>query len=270
MTAWPRRLVLLGHPVAHSLSPRFQNAALRSAKIPVLYEALDVLPDELDGTLDALIAERSGGNVTIPYKVRLAARCGRLTPLAERTGAINTFLVTEDGVLIGDNTDVGGFEKLARDTVAAEPAGMRVALLGAGGGARAVLAAVERWRECTVALYNRSAERAAELAAHFSVVTDVHQDADRAVHGAGLVVNATSVGMTDDRFPVELEAVPKDAAVVDLVYRSEETAWIRAARARGHRAADGFEMLVEQGALAFEQWFGAPAPREVMRRAIRS
>ena len=164
MTVRPRRLVLLGHPVAHSLSPRFQNAALRSAKIPVLYEALDVLPDELDGTLDALKAERSGGNVTIPHKMRAAARCGRLTPVAERTGAVNTFFVDDDGVLVGDNTDVGGFDKLVRDTLGAEPAGIRVALIGAGGGARAVLAAVERWRECTVALYNRSADRAAQLA----------------------------------------------------------------------------------------------------------
>ncbi|HJR41985.1 MAG TPA: shikimate dehydrogenase [Gemmatimonadaceae bacterium] len=264
----PSRLVLLGHPVVHSLSPAMQNAAMRSVGIEIDYEALDVLPDELGGVLDGLAGARGAGNVTIPHKRSAAARCARLTPVAERVAAVNTFWVEGDGALVGDNTDVEAFDLLARQTLGTPPAGLRIALLGAGGGARAVLAAAERWRECTVAIYNRTEPRAAELAGHFSIVTDVHDAMAPALHGAALVVNATPVGMEDARHPAPLEALDPGAVVIDLVYRAGQTAWVREARARGHRAADGLGMLVEQGALAFERWFGIPAPRAVMRQVV--
>ena len=107
MSALPGRLVLLGHPVAHSASPRFQNAALRAAGIPLLYEALDVTVEELDATLQALALVNGAGNVTIPHKETVAGRCVRLTPLASRCGAANVFW-HEDHILCGDNTDVAG------------------------------------------------------------------------------------------------------------------------------------------------------------------
>ncbi|OYV63804.1 MAG: hypothetical protein B7Z72_14245, partial [Gemmatimonadetes bacterium 21-71-4] len=91
MTARPGRLVLIGHPVAHSLSPRFQNAALRAARIPLPYELLDVAPEALDATMAALAGAAAAGNVTIPHKERAAERCHRLLPMAARTGAVNTF-----------------------------------------------------------------------------------------------------------------------------------------------------------------------------------
>jgi shikimate dehydrogenase len=231
------------------------------------YEALDVTPGELGRVLEGLTLARAAGNVTIPHKRSVAARCARLTPVAERVGAVNTFWV-EDGALMGDNTDVGGFDALAREAMGVPPAGARIALLGAGGGARAVLAAAERWRECTVALYNRSEALAAELAGHFSIITDVHQMMEPALRGAVMVVNATPVGMEGDRHPAPLEALESNSVVIDLVYRAGETAWVREARARGHRAVDGLGMLVEQGALAFERWFGVPAPRSAMRQAV--
>ena len=264
----PPRLVLLGHPVAQSLSPRFQNAALRAAGIPLVYEAIDVTEVEFPVMVARLRAERGAGNVTHPHKGAMAASCDRVTALAARCAAVNTFW-HEDGALVGDNTDVGGFEMVARALLADRCATARVALIGAGGASAAVLAAVERWGDATAVVYNRTMTRAAELASRFRGVASVAPTMKEALVGATLVVNATPLGMRDgDPFPVPITALPLGSAVVDLVYRAEETAWVRAARNAGHWSADGRGMLVEQGALAFERWFGRPPDRNVMWTAM--
>lgn len=271
MIAGPSRLVLLGNPVSHSLSPAFQNAALRSAGIPLTYEAIEVAAPDLGHVLTLLAEDNAAGNITIPHKEAAVALCARLSPLAERVGAINTFWIeregADDGMLVGDNTDVGGFEMLVKSTMDGLPRG-RIALLGAGGAAAAALAAIEQWPGCEVTLYNRSQTRLARLASRFPVVTRTSMTTEDAVQGSVLVVNASASGLEDDLFPVPIEALPYNAAVVDLVYRSGGTPWVRAALACGHRASDGLPMLVEQGALAFERWFARPAPRAVMWDAV--
>ncbi len=266
MRSRPTRLVLVGHPVAHSLSPIFQNAALRHARVPIVYEALDVPPAALENTMRALAAEGAGGNVTIPHKETVAELCDSLTPLARDVRAVNTFWV-EDGALVGDNTDVGGFRHLLDATLPRGLSLVRMALLGAGGGAAAVLAAAQQLA-LPVTLFNRGRERAVALQARFPIVTRVAENAWDAVGDSGVVVNATSVGLESDAHPVALDALLPSAVIVDLVYRPGGTAWVRAARDLGHPANDGLPMLVEQGALAFERWFGLPAPRDVMRAAI--
>jgi shikimate dehydrogenase len=263
----PGRLVLLGHPVAHSASPRFQNAALRSAGIPLRYEVLDVTPAELDAVLESLAVVNASGNVTIPHKETVAARCTKLTPVAERCGAVNVFW-HEDGVLHGDNTDVAGVDVVATALLQGKRDGARVAVLGAGGAAAAVLCALEGWDAARVRLYNRHMSRAEGLARRFRAVVTVAATLDEAVDDATLVVNATPVGLHDDRYPVPIDALSAGAAVFDLVYRPQETAWVRAAREAGHRAADGEGMLLEQGALAFERWFGRTPDRGAMWRAM--
>jgi shikimate dehydrogenase len=264
----PGRLVLLGHPVRQSLSPTFQNAALRRISSPLVYEALDVAPQELTATIRALAAVRGAGNVTIPHKPAAAAACDRLTPLAERIGAVNTFW-TEDGVLVGDNTDAPGFDRAARALLGREPAGLRVALLGAGGSAAAVLAAAEAWTGCSVAVWSRTAERAAALAERFPGVAHSAELMADALRGADLVVNATPIGLGDDeRIPVPPALVRRSAAVFDLVYRRGETTWVRLARSLGRRACDGLPMLIEQGALSFERWFGVEPDREAMWESV--
>lgn len=267
MNALPGRLVLLGHPVAHSASPRFQNAALRAAGIPLLYEALDVTLGELDATLDALALVNAAGNVTIPHKEAIASRCAKLTPVAERCGAVNVFW-HQDAMLHGDNTDVAGVDAVATALLQGRRNGARVALLGAGGAAAAVLCAVEGWDGARVRLYNRHMARAESLVQRFSAISTVSASLDDALRDATLVVNATPVGLHDDRHPVAIGALPVDAAVLDLVYRPEETSWVREARDAGHRAADGEGMLLEQGALAFERWFGRSPDRGAMWRAM--
>ena len=268
MSSGPNRLVLLGHPVAHSISPVFQNAALRFMKLPASYEALDVCADLFAETIDRLVAENVAGNVTIPHKERMAARCARLTADAKRAAAVNTFWIDTDGILAGDCTDAGGFDALAREVMGEIPRGLHVALLGAGGAAAAVLTALERWTDCSVTLWNRSRERAEALASRFDIVGGVVGSAADAARDALAVVNATSIGLLNDSHPVPISILQPTTAVIDLVYRVGGTDWVRSARNRGLRASDGLPMLLEQGALAFERWFGLPAPRAVMLDAV--
>jgi len=264
----PGRLVLLGHPVAHSLSPRMQGAALRSAGIPLVYEAIDVEPSMFDQTIADLRTENAAGNVTVPHKERMRFACDAVTPLAGRVGAVNAFWFDEDGRLVGDNTDVGGFDASARELLARTPSELTVGVLGAGGAAAAVLAAIESWDRCIAHVYNRTPERARILCERFRSVANPVDDIG-AVAGAQLVVNATSIGLRDDAFPIDPALIAPGAVVVDLVYRPGETAWVKAVRARGHRSRDGLAMLVEQGALAFERWFGIPADRAAMWASVR-
>lgn len=266
MTRLPGRLVLLGHPVSHSLSPAFQNAALRRAGLPLRYELIDVEPSALDTLLDALIAEDVWGNATIPHKEHVAARCARVTPLAERVGAVNTFWV-ENEALVGDNTDVGGFRALLEATAPDVDRTSPVTLLGAGGSAAAVLTALELEDFTDVRVHSRTVSRALALCERFGAARVV-SDRDASVRGAALVVNATPSGLDDESMPVDVERLEPLAVVLDLVVGKNATPWVRAARARGHRAADGLAMLIEQGALAFERWFGIVPDRDVMRQAV--
>ena len=267
MIVRPGRLVLLGHPVAQSMSPRFQNAALRAAGIPLTYEALDVEPADLDAVLRELAAVNAAGNVTLPHKETVAARCVRRTAAAERCGAVNVFW-HEDGALQGDNTDVAAVGIVVRALLGEQSLNARVALIGAGGGAAAVLCAAEGWGAARVRLYNRHMPRAQRLAARFTGLATVAASMDEALLDATLVVNATPIGMRDDSYPVPIAMLPPGAAVFDLVYRPQESAWARAARKAGHRAADGAGMLVEQGALAFQRWFGRTPDVNAMWHAM--
>ncbi len=265
-TVPPRRLVLLGHPVAHSLSPRFQNAALAAAAATQRYEAMDVLSEQLDAVLETLVRERAGGNVTIPHKEAVAARAAVRTPIAERVGAVNTFWF-EGEALVGHNTDVAGVERalaaLLPDGIAAAR-GATCAVLGAGGSAAAVLVALERVGAGPIRVFGRTGSRVHAVSARVGVPVTACETAEEAARGAAIVINATPVGLHDEALPVAVEALANTSSVLDLVYRSGETAWVRACRARGLRAQDGLTMLVEQGAAAFYAWFGAQPSRDAM------
>ena len=263
----PARLVLLGHPVAHSLSPRIQNAALEAAGIPLRYEALDVSADELERTTSGLVVANAAGNVTIPHKPAFGRMCDELTMIAEQAGVVNTWWV-DDGRLVGDNTDVFGAHAAAQEVLGHTPYHERVALIGTGGAAAGVLAAVASWPRSSARVYGRNRERMETLCAQFPDVARASSVVREALLEATLVINATPIGLRDDEHPVPLDLMPTEVAVLDLVYRDGETAWVRAARARGHRAADGLTMLLEQGALSFERWFGVNADRVAMRGAV--
>ena len=267
MTEYPGRLVLLGKPVSHSLSPTFQNEALRAARIPLTYEALEVDAKELRPLLRVLKKASAAGNVTVPHKIAVHDSCHELTEIATRVGAVNTFWF-ESGRLHGDNTDVGGFDAAARALLGGELSNARVLLLGSGGAAAAVLAAIEAWPGSSVSIVARNAVRAEALAKRFRDVARIEKTAERLIADATLVVNATPIGQGSAEHPMDLSKISRSTAVMDLVYRKGGTAWVKAARAGGIRAADGLTMLLEQGALSFKQWFGVEPDREAMRRSL--
>lgn len=268
----PTRLVLLGHPVSHSLSPLFQNAALKSAGISATYDALDVPAVALPGVLHELARAGVAGNVTIPHKEAMRAACVGVSDVALRVGAVNTFW-HEKGKLIGDNTDVGG----ARVAIAAlmstsggdalsKP--LRVAVLGAGGAAAAVLVALDELAPERITLWSRSPERARALALRLGVLADTVETAEEAVRGATLVINTTPIGLADDALPVNVERLEAGTRVLDLIPKRGDTAWVRECRGAGLVAEDGLRMLVEQGAASFERWFGVVPDRAAMWRSL--
>ena len=263
----PKRLVLVGRSLGHSLSPTFQNAALQHARLALRYETLDIPASALDDALQELATQDAGGNVTVPHKQAVFSRCDRLMAPAARAEAVNTFWF-ERGELIGDNTDVAGFDAAARQLLQRNPVGLTIGLLGAGGVAGAVLTAIEAWPDCRVLVTNRTAERAAELCARFSSIAQP-ADADAVAREADLVVNATTIGLRDSDLPIDPSRLRPSAMALDIVYRRGETPWVHAVRARGLRAMDGLAMLIEQGAAAFERWFGFPPDRDVMWRSVQ-
>jgi len=264
----PGRLVLLGHPVSHSLSPVIQNAALVVAGIALNYETLDVEPANLASTLASLRAGYAAGNITVPHKAAAAGLIARLSPLAERIGAVNTFRTGLDGELSGDNTDVAGFAELVRSALGKIPTDVQFVIIGSGGSAAAVLAAIETWPRCSAAVHARSTERAEHLVRRFSNVARAETLRPGEPVTGDIVVNTTPIGLNDDEMPLPIASLPGNAVVLDLVYRPRETAWVRDARASGRIASDGLPMLVEQGAVAFEAWFGVAPSREAMWQAV--
>ena len=267
MSQRPSRLVLLGDPVEHSLSPVFQNAALAKAGIPLRYEAIRVPAEELKSTARDLAARRAAGNVTVPHKRAFVQFCAKVTSIAKRVGAVNTFWPSDDG-LVGDNTDVGGFDIAARSLLKNRMEDLVIAVIGAGGAAAAVLGAVEGWPGARVLLYSRRTDQAEKLGARFGDFVSVETTAERALGAARLAINATPVGLSDESFPFSVESVQRGTAVMDLVYRKGGTPLVRAASARGLIAADGTDMLIEQGSLSFERWFGMVPDKAAMRAAL--
>lgn len=271
-SAPPSALVIIGQPVAHSLSPVFQNAALAQIGSAVHYRRQEIAPEHVAAFLTACGAERVAGNITLPHKERAMDCVQWTTAVAQRVGAVNTFW-TEAGTLVGHNTDVAGAAAALGALVGRAPVvwpELPVVMFGAGGSAAATLVAVHDAGARAITIVARTPSRAVALLERLEIdarVVATHEAKD-ALRDAGLVINATPIGLRDDGWPVEVDLLPPRAAVFDLVYRHGETPWVLACRAAGHRAEDGLRMLVEQGAASFESWFGVPAPRDAMWAAL--
>ncbi|MBN2113820.1 MAG: shikimate dehydrogenase [Acidimicrobiia bacterium] len=252
------RLVLLGDPVGHSTSPAMHNAALAAVGIEGLYEARRV---DAAGVYRACAEIRSGAlhgaNVTMPHKRVAAAAADRLLPLAHRAGAVNTLWAME-GEVVGDNTDAGALPGVW--AAAGLPAGSPVLVLGAGGAAAAVLAALGGAR---LAIAARRAGAGAALAGRLGIEAEEVPWGDP-LPGA-VVVNSTPLGREGESLPAGV--VEESAGLYDLPCRPGGSPAVLLARGRGLPVADGWDHLVAQGALSFTRWTGLPAPIEVMRRA---
>jgi shikimate dehydrogenase len=270
-----KRVVLIGHPVAHSLSGAMQQAAFDSTGIDARYELWDRAPIALP---DAITEVRSddflGANVTIPHKERVVPLIDKLTEEAQATGAVNT-LTREGRRLVGHNTDVPGFDAALDKLVGRQKMPRQAVVLGAGGGARAIVYGLIRAQFQRVIVFNRHLHRAEGLVRHFGR-SAAHMDLkampwhesiiESELAKTKVLINATSIGLNADVSPVPAEVLTGDLLVLDLIY--SRTRLLRDAEAAGAIAQDGELMLLHQGAAAFTLWTGQPAPLEVMSAAL--
>ena len=272
LTARTRVFTILGNPVEHSLSPVIQNAAFQEAQVDGVYVALRCDAEQMVGFMSGLGRSGGAGNVTLPHKEKAASVLDKPLEAVRRTGACNTFW-GESGKLCGDNTDVEGFRRAQRHFLGGAPTGYRVLLLGAGGAARAALVSLIDDEVQDVLILNRTVERARAVARRIGGdrvrVAESHSDVDDGEFD--LVVNTTRLGLhSDDELPFDLERLSRADAVMDLVYGPSATAFVAASKRLGIPAVDGGEMLVHQGAVAFERWWGEEAPIDAMRQALEA
>ena len=261
LTGAARLAGVMGWPVAHSRSPRIHGYWLEEKGIDGAYLPLAVRPEDLGAALAALPALGFRGcNLTAPHKEAALAHMASLSEAARRIGAVNTVTVADDGALQGDNTDGFGFISHLRLEAPTWTPMAPVAMLGAGGAARAVVEALRSAGVAEIRLLNRSPERASALAGAVGGTIRPHSWDDRAaaLEGCGLLVNTTQLGQVGKpALYLDLGRLPRDAAVYDLVYAPLETELLKAARARGHVTVDGLGMLIHQARPGFAAWFGA-------------
>ena len=277
ITGTTRVAAVWGYPVAHSASPAMHNAAFAAIGYDAVYIACKVAPERIGDAVSAVRAlDFLGANVTVPLKELVIPHLDTVSDAAKAIGAVNT-IVNRNGELWGDSTDGAGFLAALNYAGVVINADSRVVVLGAGGSARAVVyALLERGTHVVVA--NRNYNRARVMLRDFmhlpgSITITTFDEKGIGIaltNGATALVNTTSVGMSPNDAempPVPLAALSPETFVSDLIYKPRETKLLAAAIGRGCRTQNGAEMLVRQGAVAFEHWTGVVAPVDVMREA---
>jgi shikimate dehydrogenase len=286
-TKTPTRLGVFGQPVAHSLSPQIQNAALEKASIAMRYARFEIAPEELPAALE-LVPRLNfvGANLTVPHKIAALSLVDEADENARAAGAVNTLKV-DGSRLIGFNTDGAGFSRAIREEFSVDLRDLRVLLLGSGGGARAIALQCAKENCERLVIANRDREKANQLAEslrdYFAgprVLGPVPRlqaiDWDEAafrfqIANVDLVVNATPLGLDrNDPAPIPARLLAPHLMIYDTTYGRGATRFVTAAIEAGARAANGLSMLLHQGALAFEIWFGQSAPLAQMREALRA
>lgn len=256
-----KRACVIGWPVAHSRSPVIHRYWLKLHGLDGAYELEEVRPEEIGGFLKGLGQHGYvGGNVTLPHKEAALAAADRPDQAATTIGAANTLWLDDKGLLHATNTDAYGFmTHLAAEAPDWNEGKRPVVVLGAGGAARAILHGLIEAGATKILLANRTEGRANALAQGFAASVSVipWEERSRALAGCGLLINATSLGMTGKpALDIDLAALPADAIVADIVYSPLETKLLAAAGARGNRIVDGLGMLLHQAVPGFERWFG--------------
>jgi shikimate dehydrogenase len=267
---------LIGDPVDHTMSPPMHNAAFNELGLDFAYLAFPVKKERLKQAVEGLRALNVRGfNVTMPHKVSIIPMLDSLDPLAEKIGAVNT-VVNDNGVLTGYNTDgLGVLKSLQENGV--EPKGKKVVVLGAGGASRAISYVLARQGARLIIL-----NRKQELDWAENIAASIHQDLgaevkaaelgfkqlEKALAGADILVQATSVGMSPDTESslVPAELLKSGLTIFDVIYNPLKTKLMRDAQVAGCRTLGGVNMLVWQGVLCFEKWTGKTAPLATMRR----
>lgn len=281
----PVRLGVFGKPVAHSLSPQMQNAALEKSDLKMRYARFEIAPGELPDALKLLRDfDFIGVNLTVPHKVAALPLLDEADETARQVGAVNTIKI-DAGKVRGFNTDGKGFSRAIREEFSVDLRDLRVVVTGAGGAARAIAFQCAKENCERLVIANRDLEKAKrlveELRGFFAgprVLGPVPRlqaiAADEAawrfqIANADLVVNATPLGLSrGDAAPIPARLLAPHLMVYDTVYANGPTAFVSSALEAGARAANGLSMLLHQGALAFEIWFDRAAPLEAMRTAL--
>ena len=282
----PIRLGVLGDPVAHSLSPEMQNAALRACEINAQYARFHIRPNELRSALRFLRnLGFAGVNLTVPHKIAGFGQIDEADESANRIGAVNTIRV-RDKKLVGSNTDGEGFLRAVRSEFSVDLRDLRVFIIGAGGGTGRAIAWQCALENCErLVLVNRTLEKANALAERlrsFFMEARVLGPAARLeavaweeplmrmqLAGTDLIVNATPLGMNpSDPTPIPGRLIAPHHMVFDCIYGPSKTALLRAAEQAGARSANGISMLLHQGALSFSIWFDREPPIDAMRTAL--
>ncbi len=269
---------VIGDPIEHTMSPVMQNAAFERMGLDYWYVPFRVKKEELGKAIDGMRALNIKGlNVTIPHKVAVIPFLDKLDPLAEKIGAINT-IVNDDGTLTGYNTDAAGFLQTLLES-GIEPRGKNVVILGAGGASRGIsFILAERGTHLVILNRLLELEWAEDLAGRLSetfgeevgALEMVDENLAGALEKADILVNATSVGMSPsiDETPVPIKLLKPGLVIFDIVYNPIKTRLQREAEQIGAKTISGIDMLVWQGALAFEKWTGVEAPIELMKKEV--
>ncbi|HID94598.1 MAG TPA: shikimate dehydrogenase [Candidatus Latescibacteria bacterium] len=292
ITGKTRVIGVIGHPIEHSLSPRMHNAAIKALSIDWCYLPFHVLPEELEMAIYGIRGLGIRGlNVTVPHKRAVIPFLDGVSDEVSAVGAVNT-ISNEDGRLVGYNTDVDGILKALQQSVGLETLPSKVVVLGAGGAARGIVYALTRTRDVEhIVILNRTVEKARCLALDMMELLRSKRANRKGTYrcsisgvglepfnirenlkDAGLVINATPVGMHPDveSSPIEDPSVfHSELIIFDTVYNPAETKLMKLARSMGARVFNGLDMLVYQGARSFEIWTGMKAPVEAMKRALR-
>ena len=270
-----RTILLIGHPVSHSVSPVFQQAALDYYSLDVTYRAVDVEREDLAKLVGSLRDEEFfGANVTVPYKETVTTLLDQLEEETRIIGAVNT-IENRSGVLVGHNTDVKGFVMALENEKNFYAKGKKAVILGAGGSAKAVIAGLIGAGIKTLIVVNRTLSRGQDLVGRFgSLVENIRavpldsNDLKGDFLNTDLIVNCTSLGMSGGPNPssslINPEIFPSNALVTDLVYNPTKTPLLQGAAKIGLEILNGLPMLVYQGAASFELWTGKSAPLEEM------
>ena len=271
---------IIGYPLGHTLSPVFQNAALKHHGIDELFEAWPTHPDDLAAKVESFRADGFLAScVTLPHKQAVIPMIDELADTAIAVGAVN-WIINDNGHLTGHNTDSPGFLRALTELGEFDPAGKSALVFGAGGAARAIVHALKTAGVASMTIANRTVARAEELAADFSddtlSINSCGLDADDLNDislASDLLVNTSSMGMdggpAPDATPVTADAISPNAVAYDAVYAPPMTPFLKEVEIAGAKSLRGFTMLLLQGAVGFELATGKPAPVDEMFEAVR-
>lgn len=272
---------VMGHPIGHTKSPVFQQAALDKLGVDANFEAWDVAPEDLAAKVESFrTPDFMGSCVTLPHKQAIMPLIDGLADTAEAVGAVN-WVVPQDGTLIGHNTDAPGFLRALKEKAGFDPTGASAVVFGAGGAARAIIYALKTGGVTSVTIANRTVAKAQALASEMvdgrfrpnAIGLDRTELAD-VVPFSTLLVNTSSMGMAGGPAPrdtpVTAELISADATCYDAVYAPAETPFLLEAEKAGATPAGGITMLVYQGVVGFELATGKNAPVDVMFDALAS